>query len=116
MKIILNVPYSEKDEAKRHGARWDYVTKKWYAENLENLRPLLRWMPEHLRRPHIAVPDVRPKVIDRAAEYAKMKKENKNRKKLKKMESLARRDALKPRKLVSCDCPSLPWEDCIHTK
>ena len=28
----LNVPFSDKDEAKRHGAKWDPDKKKWYHE------------------------------------------------------------------------------------
>lgn len=31
-KRYLNVPYHEKDEAKKLGARWDNVEKKWYIE------------------------------------------------------------------------------------
>ncbi len=29
-KIYLNVPYKEKDEAKKLGARWDPDSKLWY--------------------------------------------------------------------------------------
>lgn len=32
MALYLNVPYSEKDEAKRLGAKWDPVVKKWYTD------------------------------------------------------------------------------------
>lgn len=32
-KIYLNVPFSEKDEAKHWGARWDAGRKKWFIEN-----------------------------------------------------------------------------------
>lgn len=35
MKIFLNVPFSEKDEAKALGAKWDSSEKKWYAPNGE---------------------------------------------------------------------------------
>jgi hypothetical protein len=51
MRINLNVPYAEKDEAHRFGAKWDMARKVWYVEDLPNLEPFLRWMPEHLRRP-----------------------------------------------------------------
>lgn len=51
MKTYLNVPYSEKDEAKKLGARWDSGKKKWFAENVEHLDKFLRWMPERLRLP-----------------------------------------------------------------
>jgi len=30
-KIYLNVPYREKDEAKRYGAKWDAGAKKWFV-------------------------------------------------------------------------------------
>ena len=29
-KIYLNVPFEEKDEVKKLGARWDYNMKRWY--------------------------------------------------------------------------------------
>lgn len=34
-KIYLNVPYSEKEEAKALGSRWDANKRQWYiTENL----------------------------------------------------------------------------------
>jgi hypothetical protein len=30
-RMWLDVPYAEKDEAKRHGARWDAKARRWYA-------------------------------------------------------------------------------------
>ena len=32
MKILLNVPFKEKERAKALGARWDFVLKKWFIE------------------------------------------------------------------------------------
>ena len=52
MRTDLHVPYPEKDEAKRLGARWDPTRQVWYVENKENLEPFLRWMPKHLKKPH----------------------------------------------------------------
>ena len=52
MRINLKVPYEEKDEAKRFGARWDLARKVWYIENLEDLTKFLKWMPDHLTKPH----------------------------------------------------------------
>lgn len=52
MKIYLRVPYVEKDEAKRLGAKWDVARRTWFVENAENLEPFLKWMPEHMTRPH----------------------------------------------------------------
>ena len=32
-KLYLNIPYSEKDEAKKLGAKWDSKKKKWFIDN-----------------------------------------------------------------------------------
>ena len=45
------VPFAEKDDARRLGARWDMARRVWYAENVENLVPFLRWIPERLKAP-----------------------------------------------------------------
>ena len=43
-KIYLNVPFEEKDEAKKFGARWDYNMKRWYYTD-SNLTHLFdRWI------------------------------------------------------------------------
>lgn len=55
MRVNLNVPFKEKDHAKRLGARWDDARKCWYVENVDRLEPFLRWMPEHLTRPSAPV-------------------------------------------------------------
>lgn len=51
MKTYLKVPYSQHHEARRHGARFDQARKTWYVENLSDLEPFLKWMPEHLTLP-----------------------------------------------------------------
>lgn len=45
MRMNLRVPFSEKDEAKRLGARWDATRKVWYIENVTDTAPFSRWMP-----------------------------------------------------------------------
>lgn len=52
MRVDLKVPYKQKDEARRLGARWDPARQVWYVENKEDLGPFLRWMPDHLKRAH----------------------------------------------------------------
>jgi aminopeptidase N len=52
MRTDLQVPYSQKDEARRLGARWDAAKRLWYIEDAENLSAFLRWIPERLKRPH----------------------------------------------------------------
>jgi len=41
---ILNVPYAEKDEAKKLGAKWDSARKKWYVPQGVNVEPFSRWL------------------------------------------------------------------------
>ncbi|WP_067143520.1 DUF5710 domain-containing protein [Oceanivirga salmonicida] len=48
-KIYLNVPFSEKEEAKNLGAKWNPKEKKWYYEgNISNLSKFGKWiLPEN---------------------------------------------------------------------
>jgi hypothetical protein len=41
---VLNVPFAEKDEAKRLGARWDSARKKWYVPQGTDLNAFSRWI------------------------------------------------------------------------
>ena len=45
MKTVLNVPFAQKEEARRLGAKWDQARRTWFVENLEDLVPFLKWMP-----------------------------------------------------------------------
>ena len=45
MRTDLRVPFAEKDEAKRLGARWDAARKVWYVQNAPNLAAFARWLP-----------------------------------------------------------------------
>jgi hypothetical protein len=42
----LNVPYAEKDEARRRGARWDAERKTWYVPPGSLLTVFERWLPK----------------------------------------------------------------------
>ena len=42
-QVFLNVPFAEKDEAKRLGARWDPARKKWYVPNGVDAEQFSRW-------------------------------------------------------------------------
>ncbi len=44
--IELNVPFMEKDEAKRLGARWNSAAKRWYIPNGVDPKPFARWLLE----------------------------------------------------------------------
>ena len=50
MRMNLKVPFAEKDEAKKLGARWDAARKLWYVEDDSRLPLLARWSPT----PHVA--------------------------------------------------------------
>jgi len=42
----LNVPFHEKDDAKRLGARWDAVRKTWFLLDCTDTAPFARWLPQ----------------------------------------------------------------------
>lgn len=44
-RVDLSVPYSQKDEAKSLGARWDPQDKVWYVPDGAEVGPLARWLP-----------------------------------------------------------------------
>lgn len=45
-RIYLRVPFAEKDEAKRYGARWDGERRLWFYAGAELPDSLKRWMPK----------------------------------------------------------------------
>ena len=45
MRLNLKVPYAEKDQAKKLGARWDAGRKVWYVEGREDVSAFSRWSP-----------------------------------------------------------------------
>ncbi len=61
MRTNLKVPYAEKDEARKRGARWDAARKTWYVENVENIAQFMRWTHAYLNRPANAILGVTPK-------------------------------------------------------
>lgn len=56
MRRYLNVPYSEKEEAKKLGARWSPGNKSWFIEEIPDIIPFIKWMDKrmqvHLMKPH----------------------------------------------------------------
>jgi hypothetical protein len=47
--LYLAVPYSEKDDAKKTGAKWDAVERKWYVPHGLDVNNFKRWWPETLK-------------------------------------------------------------------
>lgn len=66
MRINLDCPYSEKDDAKRLGARWDMARKTWYVENPEDLTLFARWIKGMGRPTDQQAKDDRRKAVKRA--------------------------------------------------
>ena len=44
--MILEVPFEEKDEAKRIGAKWDPDLRKWFVPNGIDSKPFSKWIPD----------------------------------------------------------------------
>ena len=59
-KIWLDVPYREKNQAKRQGAQWDRIERCWYALEGADMTGLAAWLPKDLARE--ARPDMPPKI------------------------------------------------------
>ncbi|MBL8429445.1 MAG: hypothetical protein JNJ95_06070 [Dechloromonas sp.] len=45
MRMNLKVPFAEKEQAKKLGARWDSAQKVWYVEKPIDMAPFARWSP-----------------------------------------------------------------------
>lgn len=45
-RIHLDVPYAEKDQAKRLGARWDPEVKRWYIDADHDRELFKAWLPK----------------------------------------------------------------------
>lgn len=52
MITYLKVPYQDKDQAKRRGARWNPARKLWFIENVDDIAQFMQWMPAHLKKPY----------------------------------------------------------------
>ncbi|MDY0203757.1 MAG: zincin-like metallopeptidase domain-containing protein [Desulfovibrio desulfuricans] len=55
-KTFLAVPYKEKEQAKKLGAKWDKENKLWYAPEGTDLTPLAAWMPKQALAPEPSMP------------------------------------------------------------
>jgi hypothetical protein len=92
-RINLNCPYSEKEDAKALGARWDSIRRTWYIEATEStdLTPFSRWM--------FGAKEIHPEDTPRG------------RPMLRHYEPTRFTGKYEP----ICQCDALPWEDCSHT-
>jgi hypothetical protein len=51
-RVYLRVPFAEKEEAKRLGARWDQESKRWFVPGERDLTPFARRRPQSRYRPY----------------------------------------------------------------
>lgn len=63
MRMNLKVPFAEKDQAKKLGARWDAAHKLWYVAGADNLEDFARWSPT----PHAGGDIIQPQPAGGAA-------------------------------------------------
>jgi len=93
MRTNLNVPFAEKDDAKRLGARWDAARKTWYVENKADLSPFAKWLPSQSVTSGSAEPSPQQRVAGKAQTNAV---------------TIVGSDYVERPRLCSC----LPWEVC----
>ena len=53
--ILLNVPFSEKDEAKALGAKWNPKIKKWYVTKNADIEKFNKWLSKIDNDPSVTV-------------------------------------------------------------
>ena len=55
MRINLQCPYADKDQAKSLGARWDPEKKTWYVVDPQDLAPFAKWLGKNAldKREHL---------------------------------------------------------------
>lgn len=52
-KTFLSVPYQEKEQAKKLGAKWDKEQKSWYAPEGTDIALMAKWLPDN--KPTLAI-------------------------------------------------------------
>lgn len=71
MKVILDCPYEQRNQAKALGARWDPAIKKWYVMDPPDLAPFASWLPgnvaDFVKQPSAGVPNAAPRPARSAA-------------------------------------------------
>ena len=55
-KVYLNVPFEDKDEVKKLGAKWDQDTKKWYVGEFALVKDFQKWQAPEGGRKYLKVP------------------------------------------------------------
>lgn len=100
MRINLVTPFAEKDAVKALGARWDATKKIWYINDVADLKPFARWIPD----------------LEAATEDSTDRTERltKSTPKAPNQQSMGT-TSMSAIEVPHCGCNVLPWEDCQHT-
>ncbi|MFW1856634.1 DUF5710 domain-containing protein [Acinetobacter ursingii] len=69
-KTLLTVSFTEKDEVKKLGAKWDSKEKSWYVPAGQDTAPFEKWIPDQ-----VAVVDVQSVAQDEVAKTNMIEKE-----------------------------------------
>lgn len=95
MRFNLKVPFAEKDDVKKLGARWDAGRKLWYVVGKEDVSPFAKWSPTPAEDSAAGSPSQKSpaQAKPRAPTEGKLQ--------------VGSRYVERPR---ICEC--LPWEDC----
>ena len=109
-RVYLTVPYAEKDEAKRHGARWDPERKRWWIDRskIADQPGIHRWMSDD------------PALAEQAREAEAFLTGSSARRSPAPAATATpkahRVNAATSFLLPVCQCPCAPWDDCEHTR
>lgn len=132
MRVKLNVPYAEKDQAKRLGAKWDPTEKVWFVTDSDNLWSFLKWMPKYLSQPSqsskaSSTVSTYEKIAEqRSKKAAKDRAKKQNREAKEAVKKNKREEAknthfiagpITPRtdfSMFDPGCSCVPWEWCEH--
>ena len=114
-RVYLQVPYAEKEEAKRHGARWNPERKLWWVDRrkIAEHPGIARWVNDNpgLVAKAKAAEDFLAGHVPLLLPATRTK--SKTSPPRSKPPRFTRQTTFL---LPDCSCSTPPWEDCEHTK
>jgi hypothetical protein len=99
MRINLVTPFAEKDAVKALGGRWDAAKRCWYINDVADLTPFARWIPNMAA------------ATAGSADGSNRLATNAVKTQVNEFQGLT----TGPTEVPHCGCAVLPWDDCIHT-
>lgn len=105
IRVYLTVPYSEKEEAKISGARWDPVAKQWWIDRHDvAIHPTVyRWITDN---------EALASKAKQASEFTEVQLTVHTHPRKSKLPAACQQTDFS---LPSCACLSAPWDCCGHT-